>query len=486
MLFRKQPPGGPPERRTADSAAPKPRSPKEAISLLQEALAPEKRRIGELLMAKGLITRAQLDDALRVQERRGGKLVEILVSQGHIDTPAFVRFLASLPGIASIDLSKYHVPKDLIALIPREFATRHEVFPIDRMGKLLTVGMVCPLDSGTLQELEKLTGLRVKPLLCAPEDIREAIVQYYPKEEQAPPAPEPAAAAGLPVPGMGRLATSVRLGSIATLIRQIEALPPLPDTVHRIRAALEDPESALRDVAAVIKQDPPIAAKVLSVANSAAYGLPNRVNDLDLAVSLLGLREAYAIVLSVSVSDMFNRSDSFDYHQFWSDCITCAAGAKLIAEAAGERRRRAAAFAAGLLAHVGQLALIEVAPERYAQISAELAGPKLLAAEQQAVGVAHPEAGFELVSNWGLPADICEAVRFHHDPGLATQEVKFVAIVALADRLARVDAGETAMLEALASVQDVVRMIGLDAGAVEAVVRDFSARRDALSGEQVL
>ena len=129
-------------------------------------------RIGDMLIEAGLITAKQRNEALAVQSKQGGKTVEILLSLGHLTTHDFVEFLAKQPGVASIDLANYEISADLIELVPKDFAIKHEVFPIDRMGKLLTLGMVCPLDTKTIEKLEELTGLRVKPLLCSADDLR--------------------------------------------------------------------------------------------------------------------------------------------------------------------------------------------------------------------------------------------------------------------------------------------------------------------------
>ena len=102
---------------------------------------------------------------------------------GALTVQNFVNFLAKQPGVASIELANYQVPKNIVALVPKTIAVELEVFPIDKMGKLLTLGMACPLDSSSIERIERETNLRVKALLCAPEDIRNAIRRYYPAEE---------------------------------------------------------------------------------------------------------------------------------------------------------------------------------------------------------------------------------------------------------------------------------------------------------------
>lgn len=113
------------------------------------------------------------------QERRGGKTVDMLIYLGHMDAHQFVDFLARQPGVPSISLKNCQISKELLDLVPESFAIKHEIFPIDRLGHLLTVGMVCPLDSKAITELEEMTGLKVKSMLCTHIEIREAISQHY-------------------------------------------------------------------------------------------------------------------------------------------------------------------------------------------------------------------------------------------------------------------------------------------------------------------
>lgn len=140
------------------------------------------KRIGELLIDAGLISGRQRDEALARQGNRGGKMVDTLIFLGHMDSVRFVEFLAKQPGIPSISLKHCHVDERLLELLPAEIAVKHEVFPIDKMGRLLTVGMVCPLDKKAIAELESVTGLKVKAMLCTHREVREAIGRYYMKE----------------------------------------------------------------------------------------------------------------------------------------------------------------------------------------------------------------------------------------------------------------------------------------------------------------
>lgn len=99
---------------------------------------------------------------------------------GFIDGETFERSLSQQQGMTSIDLAHYTIPKELIELIPREFAVQHQLVPLDKMGRMLTVGMVCPLDSATIEKLQEMTGLRVSPMLCSIAEVDASIREHYP------------------------------------------------------------------------------------------------------------------------------------------------------------------------------------------------------------------------------------------------------------------------------------------------------------------
>ncbi len=433
--------------------------------------AATRRRIGELLVDAGLVDHAQLNEGLNAQQQRGTKIVETLITLGHLTAESFVQFLARQPGIASIDLSKYEIPRELISLIPRDMAVQHELFPIDKLGKLLTVGMVCPLDSATVKQIEAATGLRVKPLLCAPNDIRAAIERYYP-------APDSEAKKVEPEENVKGLATSLRLSNVATMIRQIDTLPALPETVRRVQDATLDPMSSIRDVADIIVMDPPIAAKVLSVANSAAYGFAQRVDEVSLAVSLLGLRETYSIVLSAAVVNVFEKTRTLDYRQFWLDAMCCAGATRIVTKAAG-KKHIPGVFSGGLLHDIGRLALAEAVPDLYTKVEKDLQGGDLMLAEESAIGLSHTEAGYVLADHWGLPIDIVEPIRFHHKPELATDAKEATAIVAIAEVMARTPGDNVeAWRDAIQSLAAPMKELGIDVENAEAIFQDYHNLRE--------
>jgi HD-like signal output (HDOD) protein len=230
--------------------------------------------------------------------------------------------------------------------------------------------------------------------------------------------------------------------------------------VARVQESLGDVTISPKEVARFIAQDPPVAAKVLSVANSPAYGFSSQVNTIELAVALLGLRETYAAVVSAAVLNLFEVSKRFNYRAFWQESMNTAAAARLIAQACG-KGTEGGAFTAGLLHDIGRVALLETVPDLYAQVPAHLNGAELIAAEQKIVGLSHTEAGFELAMHWNLPKAIAFPIRHHHSPEQAKECPRETTIVALAESWTRLpeDADRRAVLE---ESKDLLRTIGLD------------------------
>ena len=426
-----------------------------------------KRPIGELLVVASLVTEEQVEDALERQRQQGGKIVESLVALGHLDYKTFSVFMAQQPGVAALNLSDYDLNRKVVDTIPRDFATKHDIFPIDRLGKLLTVGMAFPLDQATIEELEGICGLRVKPLLCSAGDIQAAIRKYYP-EEALSSAAETGGDQGVVAE---HLESSLRISGLADILSKIDNLPVLSETVQKIERALHDPEVSIKEVAAVIGTDPPLAAKLVSITNSSAFGLPQQVDSVDLAAAMLGLRETYLVAVSASVLDTFEDAGDFDYSRYWADSHFCASIAVTIAKARG--LKRASTFhTAALLHDIGRLALAVTVPERYGRIDPALNGSDLVAAEMEAFGLAHPEAGYLLATSWNLPPEITEPIRFHHSLEHASEAKEIVATtqVAYALQLAY-DAPTEEAMGYLSASKEAMAVLGL-AGQTVVVLRD--------------
>lgn len=389
--------------------------------------------IGEMLIARNLITRDQLNEALEVQAERGGKTFQILLSLGHLTRDSLHEFLSRQSGLPSIDIRNYEVPWELCELLPRELIQECLVLPIDKLGKLLTVAMACPLDTATIGKVEELTGLRVKPMLCRLDDLEGVIHDRFRPLTVQTYGASPDAAEEAPTHGWPRSESGVRREEVAARIDAWMALPAAPNTAERVRNAIEDPDSTVRTFAELVANDPCVAAKALSLANLSAYGQPGDVRDVWRAALLLGVDGLCEVVtLAHSVA---RHAVSFDLRAFAGSAVFCATAARLVAES-HTPVSPLVAYTAGLLHDIGRPVLAEGFPEAYAGVDPALSGAELSEAEAGHLGVSHPEAGGLLGETWRWPAELRDAVRWHHDPAQANGSTPLAYAVAIAARMA--------------------------------------------------
>jgi serine/threonine protein kinase/CheY-like chemotaxis protein len=147
-----------------------------------------RRPLGELLLAAGKLTEAQLRGMLERQRREGGKLGERLVAEGLVTEEELVATMAEqlgIPFIAENQIRALPVPKPLLGLLPLEHAERFEAVPLTLQGKELFCAMREPQNLERLDELQFRTGYAVRGLLASEGAIRRTINRFYRGDEAA-------------------------------------------------------------------------------------------------------------------------------------------------------------------------------------------------------------------------------------------------------------------------------------------------------------
>jgi type IV pilus assembly protein PilB len=140
-----------------------------------------KKKIGELLLLKGLITRGQLQQALLLKstQRQDKLLGQILVELGYISEEPLCGILALQCGYPYIDIDQCNVDPAVLALLPANMVKKYRIFPIDKIQDILTVAMVNPLDKLAIEQIKKLTKSDVRIFLTTPLELEKAFLKYY-------------------------------------------------------------------------------------------------------------------------------------------------------------------------------------------------------------------------------------------------------------------------------------------------------------------
>src|SRR5438093_1241660 len=140
---------------------------------------PQTRRLGDLLVAEGLITEAQLRQALAEQKGKTEKLGSILARLGFITEEQLIGFLSRQYGIPSITLSNIDVDAETLRLVPAPIARKYEVLPVKRIGGTLTLAMADPTNVFALDDVAFMTSLQILPVVAPQAAIRKAIEKHY-------------------------------------------------------------------------------------------------------------------------------------------------------------------------------------------------------------------------------------------------------------------------------------------------------------------
>ena len=138
-----------------------------------------KRPLGERLLDAGVISRAQLDLALREGRRQGRLLGETLVGLGFVSAEALTNSLADESQSEVIDVTTVVVDDAVLTLVPHELAKRHRALPLSREGETLTVVLSNALNVIAIDALERATGLRLEVATAPEADLIDAIERHY-------------------------------------------------------------------------------------------------------------------------------------------------------------------------------------------------------------------------------------------------------------------------------------------------------------------
>lgn len=142
------------------------------------------RKLGELLIREDMITREQLEEALQEKQASDRFLGEILVGLTYITEDDLIGFLVRQCRIPHLKLSNFQVSPDIAELIPAEICEEHKLIPIDKLGSLLTVAMVNPIDIDALERIKNVVEFRIKPILCSWADFRNLFEKLYGPEQR--------------------------------------------------------------------------------------------------------------------------------------------------------------------------------------------------------------------------------------------------------------------------------------------------------------
>ncbi len=216
------------------------------------------------------------------------------------------------------------------------------------------------------------------------------------------------------------LITQAATGCRQHALKALAELPPFSPVLDRLLATLSNESVSISKVSDIVEIDAVIAGNILKLVNSAMYGRRGTVNSVRHAVSLLGINKLRNAVFAMSISRVWGNVRSapgWSASRFNLHSVACGMMCDFLAQRLPVNYPEGA-FAAGLFHDLGLVLIAVALHTEYQEIQSLQASGfgSLSQCEMEVLGVTHAQLSAEALAVWNLPAQIQEAVRFHHAP----------------------------------------------------------------------
>ena len=250
------------------------------------------------------------------------------------------------------------------------------------------------------------------------------------------------------IEGALTLRSYIGIDSLSCSLSGLERLPSPPATFTELISAIDNPHSTLDEITDILAKDLAMSAQTLKLTNSAYFSLSQETSSLRSAVNMLGTDTIRSLVLVAGFFKEFNgpAEMSSRIELLSRRSVGIGDAAREIANFEGLSAQQAGiAHSAGLLSHVGSLAMMAKWPDKFRDVLALVQdqGLDIVSAERRAFGASHTQIGAYLLGLWGFTDPIAEAVAFHHEPSNhpAPDPPPALACVHAAQHLVRPDNG---------------------------------------------
>jgi len=230
------------------------------------------------------------------------------------------------------------------------------------------------------------------------------------------------------------------------LIDSTPDIPTLPAVATRVLEVVRHPESGAADLRDIVQHDPVLSSKVLRMANSAYFGLPDELTDLQRAIALLGFNSVRNLAFTACLQSLYRpefRCGAFTASSLWMHSVSVAVIARLLAARLWPGHDDEA-FLAGLVHDVGIIIEWNLLPDPFERVirTYEGTGKIFTEVEKQTLGFHHCACGAAIIRRWKLPRHLVHVAKHHHgerrtgsmpDPANGSPADRLTAAVHLAE-----------------------------------------------------
>ncbi len=263
---------------------------------------------------------------------------------------------------------------------------------------------------------------------------------------------------------------------LAGLLTELEGgqLSSIGRVVSEVIGVLTGPGASVRELKQIIEIDPPLAARILHLANSAFYSRGRSYSTIEDAIILIGFEAALRLVLSQKVCDLFAHGDTVETYaraRLWRHSVATAVLARFV-----HRREFAlsgeTAYACGLLHDLGLVIVDQFRHDPFLRAlrTSFAENCPLIEVEREMLGFDHGEVLLEIIRRWGLPREVVDCLRYMRDPFAGTgPNVRSALVLFVANDYCRENGFEHGALRGASnhSLLDGLSALGVSPAALE-------------------
>lgn len=227
------------------------------------------------------------------------------------------------------------------------------------------------------------------------------------------------------------------------ILKEIEDIPGLPDNIKEIRMIIKNPDSAIKEIAKSISRDPGLTASIMKLANSAGYVTMKRLETIDDAVKIIGIKSINTLLIATGVQKVVETRYK-RYESVWNDSYKRAFYAQLITKRTNESSKIGdQVYLSALLADIGKIVMLSLKNEVIETIKKINGFKGMLDStliEEISLGISHSSLGALICKKWNFNESLVKTIELHHRPHRAEDKYRnLIYTVYLADIMVEIE-----------------------------------------------
>ncbi len=232
------------------------------------------------------------------------------------------------------------------------------------------------------------------------------------------------------------------------ILNEVETIPAFPESILEIQRLCSNPEVPMKRIAESITHDPGLTTSMLRLANSAGYVTGKKIESIEEAAKIVGVRGINTLLLATGVHKIMD-SRYKRYEAVWQESYRRAFYAQKIALQMKQSKLSEFAYLASLVADIGLIVILSIKPElgkRLMTITGQRSYVDSQLIEEISIGISHATLGGMICRKWNFNDSLIKAVEYHHRPHMAPDTLRpLVNVIHLADSLCETEKNSTSI-----------------------------------------